>query len=50
MLSTTQIQDGIKANGLKDELYVELPNGEILELCAVTVIDGKTVLRPEVKL
>jgi hypothetical protein len=49
MLSTKNIQSVIGKNELADELYVEI-NGEILELCNITIIDGKLVLRPEVKL
>ena len=33
-----------------DCLYVELPDGEIRELCRITFIDGKMVLRPSIKL
>lgn len=49
MLSTKQIQSVIGTHELADELYVEI-DGEVLELCNITIIDGKVVLRPEVKL
>lgn len=35
-----------KIRDLESEgLFVELPNGEIRELCNITFIDGKVVLR-----
>lgn len=49
MLSTKQIQSVIGTHEIADELYVEI-DGEVLELCNITIIDGKVVLRPEVKL
>lgn len=49
MLSTTQIQSVIGTHELADELYVEI-EGEILELCNITIKDGKIVLKPEVKI
>lgn len=48
MLDTKTIQRVIEKNNLEDCLYVEI-DGEILELCNITIIDGKVVLRPEVK-
>lgn len=50
MLSTKQIQTVIGKHELADELYVELPNGEILELCGMTIKNGKLVLRTEIPL
>ena len=50
MLSTTEIQSVIGTHNLTDELYVELPTGEVLELCGVTVKDGKLVLKTEIPL
>ena len=53
MMTIENIQSAINSNkGLMtdDCLYVELDNGEIRELCNITFIDGKLVLRPEIKL
>lgn len=49
MLSTTEIQSVIGNHNLTDELYVEI-DGKVLELCNITIKDGKLVLRPETQL
>lgn len=53
MMTVKDIQGAIAHNKdlmTDDCLYVELPDGEIRELCNITFIDGKLVLRPSIKL
>lgn len=53
MMTIDHIASAIKThNGLMNDdcLYVEMDNGEIRELCNITFIDGRLVLRPSIKL
>ena len=53
MLTMENIESAINKNQdlIQDNcLYVEMENGEIRELCNITFIDGKLVLRPAIKL
>lgn len=55
MLSVENIVGAIEHNAdrirdIEEGLFVELPDGNIVELCNVTFIDGRVVLRTSIQI